>query len=141
MFGKKSPQAGIEQTKLATLIAQDIRITGDIEFADGLRIDGQVHGNVTSAAGAKTLLVLSETGAIDGDVHGYDIVVNGRVIGDIVADHYIELKANAQVTGNIRYLQLQMECGASVEGTLTKRDAAVTLALPEPQADPEASAA
>ncbi|WP_321964768.1 polymer-forming cytoskeletal protein [Paraburkholderia sp. J7] len=119
---KKKPQAGIEQTKLATLIAQDIAITGDLEYADGLRLDGRVHGNVSSKPGAKTLLVLSERGAIEGNVHGYDIVVNGRIEGDVIADHFVELQPNAHVVGNIYYQQLQMDCGASVDGKLTKRD-------------------
>ena len=30
----------------------------------------------------------------------------------------LELQAGARVTGNIRYRQLQMECGAMVDGTL-----------------------
>jgi cytoskeletal protein CcmA (bactofilin family) len=123
MFSKKKkPQPGIEQTKLATLIAQDITITGDLEYADGLRLDGRVHGNVASKHGAKTLLVLSERGAIEGNVHGYDIVVNGRIQGDVIADHFVELQSNAHVVGNIYYQRLQMDCGASVDGKLTRRD-------------------
>jgi len=123
MFGKKNIQAGIQQTQLATLVAQDVRIAGDIEFADGLRLDGQVRGNVTGKTGAKTLLVLSESSAVEGNVHGYDIVANGRIVGDVIAEHFIELKANAHVTGNIHYQQLQMECGATVEGRLNKLEA------------------
>lgn len=119
---KKKPQPAIEQTKLATLIAQDIIISGSLEYADGLRLDGSVKGNVTGKPGAKTLLVLSERGSIEGNVHGYDIVVNGRIHGDVIADHFVELQANAHVVGNIYYQQLQMDCGASVDGKLAKRD-------------------
>ncbi|WP_322106326.1 polymer-forming cytoskeletal protein [Paraburkholderia sp. J41] len=119
---KKKPQPAIEQTKLATLIAQDITISGSLEYADGLRLDGRVQGNVTGKPGAKTLLVLSERGSIEGNVHGYDIVVNGRIHGDVIADHFVELQANAHVVGNIYYQQLQMDCGASVDGKLAKRD-------------------
>jgi cytoskeletal protein CcmA (bactofilin family) len=122
MFNKKKPQPGIQQTKLATLIAEDVRITGNLEFADGLRLDGQVTGNVSSKPGAQTLLVLSERSAVQGNVHGYDIVVNGRIVGDVIADHFVELQANAHVVGNIYYQQLRMDCGASVDGKLTKRD-------------------
>ncbi|QBR00116.1 bactofilin family protein [Paraburkholderia pallida] len=122
MFKKKKPQPGIAQTKLATLISEDVRITGNLEFADGLRLDGQVNGNVSSKAGAQTLLVLSERSSVQGNVHGYDIVVNGRIVGDVIADHFVELQANAHVVGNIYYQQLQMDCGASVDGKLTKRD-------------------
>jgi cytoskeletal protein CcmA (bactofilin family) len=119
---KKKPQPGIEQTKLTTLVAQDIMITGDLEYADGLRLDGRVLGNVVVKPGAKTLLVLSERSVIEGNVHGYDIVVNGRIQGDVIADHFVELQQNAHVVGNIYYQQLRMDCGASVDGKLTKRD-------------------
>ncbi|MBN3814538.1 polymer-forming cytoskeletal protein [Paraburkholderia sp. Ac-20347] len=139
MFNKKKPQPGIQQTKLATLIAEDVRITGDLEFADGLRLDGQVSGNVSGKTGVQTLLVLSERSAVHGNVHGYDIVVNGRIVGDVIADHFIELQANAQVIGNIDYQQLQMDCGASVDGKLTRRDPADTrnLLLDAPVLDVE----
>jgi cytoskeletal protein CcmA (bactofilin family) len=122
MFNKKKPQPGIEQTKLATLIAQDIMITGDLEYAGGVRLDGRVVGNVVVKPGTKTLLVLSERCVIEGNVHGYDIVVNGRIQGDVIADHFVELQSNAHVVGNIYYQQLQMDAGASVDGKLTKRD-------------------
>jgi cytoskeletal protein CcmA (bactofilin family) len=87
-----------------------------------VRLDGRVLGNVIVKPGAKTLLVLSERSVIEGNVHGYDIVVNGRIHGDVVADHFVELQANAHVVGNIYYQQLRMDVGASVDGKLTKRD-------------------
>ncbi|WP_322048527.1 polymer-forming cytoskeletal protein [Paraburkholderia sp. J67] len=124
MFNKKKPQPGIQQTKLATLIAEDVRITGNVEFADGLRLDGQINGNVSTKPGTQTLFVLSERSIVQGNVHGYDIVVNGRIVGDVIADHFVELQANAHVVGNIYYQQLQMDCGATVDGKLTKRDPA-----------------
>lgn len=124
MFNKKKPQPGIQQTKLATLISEDIRITGDVEFADGMRLDGQITGNVSTRPGTQTLFVLSERRVVNGSVHGYDLVVNGRIVGDVIADHFVELQANAHVVGNIYYQQLQMECGATVDGKLTRRDPA-----------------
>jgi cytoskeletal protein CcmA (bactofilin family) len=117
---KKSP--GIQQTKLATLIAHDVRINGDLHFSDGLRLDGHVKGNVCGQAGAQTLLVLSDRGSVEGNVQGYDVVVNGTIVGDVIADHFVELQSGAHVTGNIHYLQLRMDCGASVDGKLTRRE-------------------
>jgi cytoskeletal protein CcmA (bactofilin family) len=87
-------------------------------------MDGHVKGNVSGEPGGQTLLVLSDRGSIEGNVHGYDVVVNGRIVGDVIADHFVELQSNAHVTGNICYQQLRMDCGASVDGKLTKRDAA-----------------
>jgi cytoskeletal protein CcmA (bactofilin family) len=128
MFSKKKA-ASIKHTKLATLIAHDVRMSGDLEFSEGLRMDGHVCGNVTGKAGAQTLLVLSDRGSIEGNVHGYDIVVNGKIVGDVIADHFVELQPNAHVTGNIYYQQLRMDCGASVDGKLTRRDPALALTV------------
>ncbi|WP_027801912.1 bactofilin family protein [Paraburkholderia dilworthii] len=121
MFSKKKA-AGIKQTKLATLIAHDVRITGNLQFTDGLRLDGHVKGNVSGEPDAQTLLVLSDRGSIEGNVHGYDVMINGKIVGDVIADHFVELQGNAHVTGNIYYQQLRMDCGASVDGKLTRRD-------------------
>ncbi|MEC5408204.1 polymer-forming cytoskeletal protein [Paraburkholderia sp. MPAMCS5] len=123
MFSKKKAP-GIRQARLATLIAHDVRITGDLQFTDGLRLDGHVKGNVSGEPGNQTLLVLSDRGSVEGNVHGYDVVVNGKIVGDVIADHFVELQDNAHVTGNIYYQQLRMDCGASVDGKLTRRDGA-----------------
>lgn len=124
MFSKKKT-VGIQHTKLATLIAHDVRITGDLEFSEGLRMDGHVKGNVSGKPGTQTLLVLSDRGSIEGNVHGYDVVINGKIVGDVMADHFVELQPNAHVTGNIHYQQLRMDCGASVDGKLTRCDSAM----------------
>lgn len=121
MFSKKKT-SGVTQSKLATLIANDVVITGDLEFSDGLRLDGHVKGNVTGKVGCETLLVLSNRGSIAGNVHGYDVIVNGKITGDVIADHFVELQAGAHITGDIYYQQLRMDVGASVDGKLTRRD-------------------
>jgi cytoskeletal protein CcmA (bactofilin family) len=73
---------------------------------------------VSSRPGAQGLLVLSEKGEIEGGVKVHDAVINGRILGDVEVDGFLELQANARVNGNITYRQLKMDCGASVEGRL-----------------------
>jgi cytoskeletal protein CcmA (bactofilin family) len=99
-----------------------VQIAGNLEFSDGLRMDGRVKGNVTGRAGEQTLLVVSDQGSITGNVNAYDIVINGTINGDVTVEHFVELQSNAHVNGNIYYQQLRMDVGASVEGKLTKRD-------------------
>ena len=122
MFSKKKTP-GIQQAKLATLIAHDVHLKGDLEFSDGLRMDGHITGNVSGRPGEQTLLVVSDQGAITGNVSAYDIVINGTITGDVTVEHFVELQSNAHVNGNIYYQQLRMDVGASVEGKLTKREA------------------
>ncbi|MCL4722104.1 MAG: polymer-forming cytoskeletal protein, partial [Gammaproteobacteria bacterium] len=49
-------------------------------------------------------------------------VINGAIEGDLEVSHFLELQANARVTGNISYRQLQLECGATVDGKLLRLD-------------------
>lgn len=121
MFRRKKTSP-IEITKLSSLVADNVQIVGDVIFSGGLRIDGRVDGNVICRDGEQGLLVLSESGAVTGRVKVYDAVVNGSIAGDVEVGHFIELQAGARVAGNISYRQLQLECGASVDGKLQRVD-------------------
>ncbi|MDP5239461.1 polymer-forming cytoskeletal protein [Uliginosibacterium sp. 31-16] len=119
MFGKKK-DSQIELTKLSSLIANNMEVSGDVHFLDGLRVDGHIKGSVLSKSGTKSLLVLSDQGSISGNVSTYDAVINGHIVGDLEVAHFLELQASARVTGNISYYQLRMDCGATVDGKLTR---------------------
>jgi cytoskeletal protein CcmA (bactofilin family) len=110
--------------QLSTLIAEGVEITGNLLFTNGMRIDGRVKGDVTGrpAADGKSpsLLVLSANGHIEGSVRCGDAVINGTVIGDLDVEHRLELQSDARVTGTIRYRQLQMDVGATVQGHLLR---------------------
>ena len=125
MFANRKKRPFIEVTKLSSLIAEDVEITGDMSFASGIRIDGRVKGNVVARAlegQTRALLVLSDKGCIEGSVRCGDAVINGSVIGDLDVEHFLELQSNARVTGTIRYQHLQMDVGAAVRGQLVKAD-------------------
>lgn len=131
MFGKASKTKHlIAVSQLSTLLAEQVEITGDIVFASGVRIDGRVKGNVIGRCGegsARSLLVLSDKGRIEGSVRCYDAVINGTVEGDLEVEHFLELQSKAHVTGKIRYQQLQMDVGAVVEGQLSRHEASAAL--------------
>lgn len=121
MFRRKRNKS-IEVTKLSSLIADNLDVVGDVLFSGGLRVDGKIEGNVLGKEGERSLLVLSDKGSITGRVRAYDAVINGVISGDLEVEHFLELQDNARVSGNITYRQLQMDCGAAVEGRLEKTD-------------------
>jgi len=127
VFGRKRNRS-IEMTKLSSLVAGNLEIVGDVIFSDGLRVDGRIQGNVINKDGERSLLVLSEKGSINGRVRAYDAVINGVITGDLEVEHFLELQSNARISGNIVYRQLQMECGAVVDGKLEKLDDGATSA-------------
>jgi len=121
MFAKKTTApTTVEPTKLDSLIGDNLRLSGDIAFSNGLRVDGHIEGNVTGASEDKNLLILSEKGAIVGRVLVHDAVINGSITGDLVVSHFLELQANARINGDISYRQLKMDCGAVINGKLER---------------------
>jgi cytoskeletal protein CcmA (bactofilin family) len=126
MFTSSKKRPFIKMAALSTLIAEGVEITGDLVFASGMRIDGRVRGDVTGRPaddGAPALLVLSAQGRIEGCVRCGDAVINGTVVGDLDIEQRLELQSDARVTGTIRYRQLQMDVGATVQGQLVRVEA------------------
>ena len=109
------------QNRIDSLIGSETRVNGDLTFAGGLRVDGQVIGNVSEAEGQPSTLVLSEQGRINGVIHVSHVVVNGTVVGPVHAMEYVELQGKSRVTGDVFYKTLEMHMGAIVEGKLVHR--------------------
>jgi cytoskeletal protein CcmA (bactofilin family) len=106
------------QKRLDSLIGAGTIVHGDIEFTGGLRIDGHVHGNVSTANGESGTLVVSEHARVDGEVTVSHIVVNGTVNGPVTANDYVELQSKARVIGDVQYKTLEMHLGAVIQGRL-----------------------
>lgn len=115
MFFKKSNRV---QNSIDTLVGVDTRIEGDIHFSGGLRVDGAIHGNVSEPNASPSTLILSEHGRIEGAVSASKIVVNGKVIGTVKSNQFIELQPKARITGDVYYKSLEMHTGAVIEGKL-----------------------
>lgn len=110
--------SGAKPAAMDTLIGRQTEIVGDVRFSGGLHIDGRIKGNVQSSGDKAATLSLSETGAIEGDVRVANVVVNGRIAGEVRASERLTLGSKARVVGDVRYRVLQMEAGALVNGQL-----------------------
>jgi len=121
MFNKKHSKP---QNRIDSLIGAGTVIEGDMTFTGGLRIDGQVNGNVIATPGKPSTLVLSELARVNGEVNVTHLVVNGVISGPVSASEYLELQSKAKVTGDVHYKSLEIQLGAIVEGRLIHSSAA-----------------
>jgi cytoskeletal protein CcmA (bactofilin family) len=112
MFNKK------KQPPIKSLIAEGTRIEGNMTFSDGLRVDGVIVGNVQAADGTASILVISESASVTGDISADHIIVNGGVKGPIHARHMLELQPKARIEGDVEYAALEMHQGALIAGQL-----------------------
>jgi cytoskeletal protein CcmA (bactofilin family) len=106
------------QKRLDSLIGAGTTVDGDLVFSGGLRIDGIVHGKVSTVDNQPGTLVISERAKIEGEVRVSHVVINGAVAGPVSASDHLELQAKAQVHGDVVYRTLEMHVGAIVQGKL-----------------------
>ncbi len=112
MFNKK------KQPPIKSLIAHGCQIDGNFNFAEGLRLDGSLTGNIVGQVEAASILVLSETAVVNGEIQADHIIINGVVNGPVHARVMLELQPKARITGDVTYKALEMHQGAIVSGRL-----------------------
>lgn len=119
MFGIK------RQLPIRTLVGEGTVIHGELRFVDGLRIDGEVVGDVTATGEGRSVLVISEKAKVTGKVRAGHVIINGSVIGPVACEELLELQPKARIEGDVTYAALEMHQGATIEGGLhatTKAD-------------------
>ncbi len=112
MFTKK------KQPPIRTLIGEGTVIRGELLFTDGLRIDGEVQGDVVANAQEYSILVISEKARVVGKVKAAHVIINGHVTGPVQSDQLLELQPKAVIIGDVKYESLEMHQGATIEGEL-----------------------
>ncbi len=112
MFGKKT------QPPIKSLIAQGTRIEGNMKFDEGLRVDGEVFGDVHATAAEGSLLVISEAAVVQGSIQADHVIINGTVRGPVHARELLELQPKAKIEGDVSYVALEMHQGAMISGQL-----------------------
>lgn len=112
MFNKK------KQPAIKSLISAESCVEGSLRFAAGMRIDGELIGSVQGIEGVPSLLVVSESATVSGQIRADHVIINGHVIGPVHAV-VLELQPKARVEGDVFYTALEMHQGAMISGLLT----------------------
>ncbi|MCS7183659.1 MAG: polymer-forming cytoskeletal protein, partial [Thermoanaerobaculum sp.] len=92
----------------STLIARESRLKGELAGTAGVRIEGQVEGNVTVDGPVE----IAEGAKVQGEITGRTVKVGGEVIGNIRAMQLVELLASASVKGDLHTPSLHVVEGA-----------------------------
>jgi cytoskeletal protein CcmA (bactofilin family) len=106
-----------KQPPIRSLIGEGTVVQGELRFDAGLRIDGEVVGDVV-ATDPSSLLVISENARVQGKVMAGHVIINGRIDGPVVATNLLELQPKARIVGDVRYEALEMHQGATIDGVM-----------------------
>jgi cytoskeletal protein CcmA (bactofilin family) len=112
-----SPQASsapvANAARTGASISQGIKIKGEVTGSEDLYVDGQVEGKLNLSNGT---LTIGPNGVVKADVDAREVVVSGRIDGNITAREKVQLWASGQVSGEVRTERLAIEDGASLRG-------------------------
>ncbi len=117
-FKKKiQEQTGGPARQKGTYLAAGAHLDGYFNFEGPCVIACVIKGEIKS----EDLLVVEAGAVIDGDIYGANIIIHGRVTGDLYATGSVELGARSVVEGSIHSPGLKVaegaQCLASVQIT------------------------
>ena len=102
----------IMNTASKNVLGSDVEIKGNIKFSGELTFDGKLDGEVHTDG----TLNLGDGAVINGNINAQSVVVRGKVNGNITAKEKIEIKAKAELFGDIRAVKLSVEEGVTFVG-------------------------
>src|ERR1035438_5150177 len=94
-------------------IGKTVIIRGEIKGSEDLVIDGRVEGTVQLS---ENRLTIGPSAVVTADVSAKDVLVLGRVQGNVIASGRVELRAGCVVEGDVHALRLAIEDNAIFRG-------------------------
>ena len=87
-------------------------VTGELEFAGTLRIDGNFHGSISTG----DILMIGEHAMVHADIKAGEVEIHGQVFGNIEVKRRVEISPTGRVRGDIQAPVLIMNPGAMLDG-------------------------
>ena len=94
------------------VLNSDVEIKGNLKFTGELTLEGKLEGEVQTDG----LLNLGDSAVVNGNINAQSVVVRGKINGNIYAKEKIEIKAKAELFGDIRATKLAIEEGVTFVG-------------------------
>ncbi|GGA61111.1 cell shape determination protein CcmA [Edaphobacter acidisoli] len=119
----------------STVIGKAVVIRGDLSGSEDLYMDGDIEGTVTLS---ESRLTIGPNARVHADVRARDVVVLGRLTGNITATGRVDLRESAVVAGDVIANRLAIEETVTFKGRVELKGNPEAPAASAPA--PEASA-
>jgi cytoskeletal protein CcmA (bactofilin family) len=110
-----SSRPGTPGARTLACIGASLEIKGRISAEEDLQIDGKVEGPV-SVRGHR--LTIGRSGQLNAEVSARELVVFGKVSGNVNAADRVEIKKDGAVIGDIQTTRISIEDGAIFKGRI-----------------------
>jgi excisionase family DNA binding protein len=92
----------------------DASMQGTLMFKDPVNL--RINGNFEGKLDTKGSLTIGENASIRADINGDEIIISGKLTGNIVASSSLKILSSAHIVGDITTPRLSVETGAVIHG-------------------------
>ncbi len=121
-------------------IGKSVVVKGELSGSEDLIVDGEVEGSISLKGQTCTV---GPNGRVRANIEARNVVVHGRVNGDIHATERVELRKTASLAGDISTARISIDDGAFFKGgiDIQKPEPASKAEVKPPQPTATASSA
>jgi cytoskeletal protein CcmA (bactofilin family) len=101
-------------SEIAT-IGKSVVVKGELSGSEDLVVDGEVEGSIALRGQS---LTIGPNGRVRANIEARNVILHGRVDGDIHASDRVELRKSASLSGDITTARISIEDGAFFKGTI-----------------------
>ncbi len=95
-----------------SLLSRNAKIEGEIHGNENFRIEGYLKGSIR----LKGDIHVGSTGIVEADIKATNILIEGTVTGNVVADEHLEILPSGKMTGEISARSIDIKEGSTFEG-------------------------
>lgn len=110
-----APAATPRSSGNTATIGASVHINGEVQGEENLIIEGQVNGVVKLKSHT---LTIGQNGKVEAEIFAHSVLIDGVVLGDVLASERITIRKSARVQGNIIAPRIGLEDGAKFRGSI-----------------------
>jgi cytoskeletal protein CcmA (bactofilin family) len=104
----------LRSNEVAT-IGKSVVVKGELSGSEDLVVDGEVEGSISLRGQS---LTVGPNGRVRANIEARNVILHGRVDGDVHATERVELRKTASLSGDIATARISIEDGAFFKGTI-----------------------
>jgi cytoskeletal protein CcmA (bactofilin family) len=112
---KETPKASDPYRADVGHIGKSVQIRGELTGSEDLYLDGEIEGNIDLRDHS---LIIGPNGRIKAGITARDLVVHGKVEGNVTATGRVELRKSCTLIGDVSTQRIVIEDGAFFKGAI-----------------------
>ena len=95
-----------------SLLSKKVNIVGDIQGNEDLHVEGRFKGSINISGN----IFVGQTGVIEADIEADNVVIQGKIHGNVLARKQLEIQALGELIGDCSAQSIDIKEGAVFEG-------------------------